>query len=664
MSNMFVAAIITIAQLHEKISDCFSLTKNTALEENLLDEKTDERFNLEAMRNMATVEHIWTTFDWTRLLLDEHHPEGRAFSSIENICQHREPDVFRPHCWHFGLDQAAVVLNVKHWSADKEYWNESPMPLWKRVPDIVDIIPCKLGHTSKPLVEAYAALTACDAHYHSTQVRCRERCEQAGCKMKLCLRCEHMEVVGQYTKLAAVMDVSEADCSWWEQHFDHMTQAHVDMTLPSKAKMVLRKCVRAYGDCPSVQEQIDALPAMMKAAPKGLKCKQAVNGWDSKIFKAAVKQCKRNKPGVDVTEVESVVGATRSKAGKVEYAIIRVNGEGAWITAKELSLCQEADLELGDRDDPTLIWFCEGADMTHVLVQESSNRMYLATMKAFQESTGTWELLYEEQANDSIFGTFRCEREIQNVDLQTLQIVKHKKQAGTEHDSAGSKEGCVIWRDIAANYDSGTWIRVKEKDGYKRAKMYKHRSSSQVVLWQPGTRCVASTLEGHDPAYSLKENVMRDSVEEEIVFRYDSKRARRESDGSGESESDKSDSEIEQTGQPEFHNFWVNREYFGMEFIQKKLKIISVGGEPVNIAEVRRCHTHAHRHTHRQTDTHTHTHTHTVEHKTHSHTHTRTHTDTHAHTQTHTHTHTHTHMNTHTHTHTHTFPLLTHFPFS
>jgi hypothetical protein len=576
---------MTIAQLHERISDCFKLTKNKSLEADIDEEKTDSRFNLDALNNMPTVEHIWTTYDWTRLLLDEQNPDGRAFTSIEHICQHNEPDVFRPHCWHFGMHGSTVVLNVKHWTADQDYWNDAPMPLWKRVPDLKDIVPCLLGHTSKHSVQVHAALTACDDSYHLTNHRCRERHESAKSKVVLCIRCEHMEVVAQYIDLVAAMDVSDADSAWWSLHFDNMTQAQVDKTLLPLEEMVLPKCLREFSELPSVQAQIDALPDMMKSAPKGLKCRQAVNGWDSKVFKTTVKKCKRNKQGIDTSEIESVVGAKRSLSGKVEYAIIRVNGEGAWISASQLSLCQEHDLALGDRDDPALIWFGEGASINQILVQESSNRMYLGSMTVFQESTGSWELLYDEQSNDATFGTFRCEREIQYVDLQTLQVHKHRNHGDNEKDTAGSAGGSAIWEDIAAHYDSGTWVQVQEGKNWRRMKMYKHLKHSQVVLWQPGTRFDESTLEGFDPAYTLQGDVMRDSDGEQIIFRQDNKRSRRHADATASEGSGSEDSLPERE---KFHNFWVDRDYFGMEFIQQKLKIVSISGEPVDIDEVRR----------------------------------------------------------------------------
>ena len=200
------------------------------------------------------------------------------------------------------------------------------------------------------------------------------------------------------------------------------------------------------------------------------------------------------------------MGAIRSTAGKLEYAVLRINGEGAWITAKQLMQCQAQDLDR-DRDDPALIWFGEGADMARILVQESSNRMYLASLTVFAESTGAWTVLYEEQGNDKTFGTWRCERETQIVDLQTLQVLTHEKRGVEEHVGAGGEDdedAPGLWGTIARECDSGTWIEVRADDEqWRRAKMYRHRERSQVVLWQPGTRAIESTIEGFDPAYTF-----------------------------------------------------------------------------------------------------------------------------------------------------------------
>jgi hypothetical protein len=441
-------------------------------------------------------------------------------------------------------------------------------------------------------VQMYDSMAACDAHYCSTKERCRQRHESScgTAKLKLCARCEQREVVQQYTDLVAAMDVSHEDLASWDRHFDNMTQEQVDKTLLPLPEMKLPRCERAYSDHPSVEAQIAALPAMMKAAPKGLKCPQAVNGWDSKTLKAAVKKCHRNKEGIDTSEIESVVGAVRSAAGKLDYAVIRINGEGAWITSKQLKACQTQDLER-DRDDPALIWFGEGADMPQILVQEASNRMYLASLAGFQESTGAWQVLYKEQGNDKTFGTWRCEREIRNIHLETLQVNNHRTRGGDEHDAAGCSDDSSVWGIIAKEYDSGTWIEIQEGEQWLRSRMYQHKERTQVVLWQPGTRVIESTIEGLDPAYSFEDGVLLDSEGERILFRplAGEKRARKDSDdseGSGTGDSDSSDPD--DSNRQTFHKFWVNREHFGMEFIQRKLRIVSIAGDPIDLVEIRR----------------------------------------------------------------------------
>ena len=367
-----------------------------------------------------------------------------------------------------------------------------------------------------------------------------------------------------------------------------MVQKRADATLPSLAEIVLPECQRGYGERPSVQAQIDALPSMMKSAPLGLKCPQAVNGWNSKAFKQTAQKCKRNKEGINTTEIESDVGAIRSAIGKLDYAVLRINGEGAWITASQLMQCQEHDLDR-DRDDPALIWFGEGVDIQQIFVQESSNRMYLANLTVFEESTGAWTVLYKEQHDDKTFGTWSCKRETQVVDLHTLQVLTHNKRGVKEHAGAVGENDQSMWGIIDREYDSGTWIEVQEDKQWRRAKMYRHQERNQVVLWQPGTRAIESTVEGFDPAYTLVESFLFDSEGERMQYRPVGKRTRQDSDdseGSGTGDSDSSDPD--DSKKDTFHKFWVSREHFGMDFIQRKLKISSVGGDPINIDEARR----------------------------------------------------------------------------
>jgi hypothetical protein len=578
------AVIMTIADLHEKMNDCFQLAKNPGLLDDLEEEVTDKRFNIETIKNMPMIEHIWNTYDWTTLLLDEYNPEGRAFASVANIAQLNEPDVFRPHFWQFSLLGKAVVLNVKHWTKDKDYWNESPMPVWNRVPDLKDLKPCKLGHTnSKSLLKMYDRLTDCDAYFKENGSRCPvrfKRMEKA--KNHYCQRCSHKIVVQQFVKLQAAMCVSDADTAWWDGHFDNMTQTLTDSTLIALADMELPKCDRVYSDLPSFQEQMDALPSMMKRAPKGLKCKLAINGWGSKQFKDAAKGFKRSKAEFDGTrEIESVVGVLRSGKGKLEYAVTWTTGKGDWIKEEDLLKCQE-HIIAKDMDDPALLWFGGAAPIRDILVQEGNQRMYRASMSLFKESTGTWELIYEKQGDDCMFGTWKCQREIQNVGLQSLQFYEHVQK---QKESVAPTGKTVLWDDVKHEFDKGEWIEVKEGRQWQRLELFRHKTSTKVCLWNN----IESTVEGLDPSYTLNKGKMRDSHGVGIKFRSapSKKRKVKQESESEDSEPDSEDSELFPKG---YHRLWVSREYFGEDFIQKRLKklILSVKGEPINVKNIQK----------------------------------------------------------------------------
>lgn len=564
----------------------------------------DRKYTMNAIQDMPTVEHIWNTYDWTTLLLDEKNPDGRAFCSITNIAQLREPDVFRPHYWEFTILGDATVLNVKHFTKDKEYWNKTPMPLWQRVPDLKDLKPCTLGHTSPFLTDMYAKLAACNARFLETGARFHAGDKEQK-KTKACCRCLQLEVVQRYVDMQAAMEVSTADLHWWESHFDKMTQDQANATLPSLSDMVLPQCLRDPGcELPSVQEQIDALPAMMKQAPAGLECKLAVAGWSGKTFKDTVTKIKRAtvEASDEGVEIESVVGALRSSAGKVDYAVIMKSGVGAWLADVMLSQCQRKAIAL-DLEDPAQLWFGAGVTISDVIVQEQSKRIYRANLSLYVEANDAWELQYPDQSANKTFGTWKCNAEKQTVDLQSLQVYgsagPEKKGKGAKGKGTRSTAKLVEWSEIKNMYQSGGWIEILDlEDGaWERTELFKHTISNQAVMWQPGKGAGAvGSVEGLDPPYTLEDGVLRDADGIEIKFRQvaqkktsraNPKDAVESSGSKSEGAEDSADEELIKDG---CHRFWIALEHFGDVFIQDKIGplLLSIGGEPINIASLQR----------------------------------------------------------------------------
>jgi hypothetical protein len=598
---------MTIDQLHKHITNCFKVTKNSQLLEDIDKEgmQGDRAYTMNAVKDMPTVEHIWNTYDWTALLLDEKNPDGRAFCNISNIAQLREPDVFRPHYWEFTILGDATVLNVKHFTKDKEYWNKTPMPLWQRVPNLHDLKPCILGHTSPFLTDLYAKLAACNARFLETGARCHGG-DKGQKSAKACCRCLQLEVVQRYVDMQAAMEVSAADLHWWETHFDKMTQEQVDATLPSLSDMVLPECPRDPGcRLPSVQEQINALPAMMKQAPVGLECKLVIAGWSGKAFKEKVTKIKRATAEVSVegVEIESVVGVLRSGIEKVDYAVILKSGVGAWITDVMLSKCQRQAIAL-DLENPAQQWFGAGVTMRDLIVQEQSKRIYRASLSVYIEANDAWELQYPDQSANKIFGTWKCSAEKQTVDLQSLQIYGSaglgNKGKGPKGKDISSTAKLVQWSKIKNMYQSGEWIEVQdlESEHWERTELFKHTISDQAVLWQPGMGAsTVGTVEGLDPAYTLDNGILRDADGIEIKFRkVAQKKGLRENpkhdpeyhSSSSDSSEDSANEELIKDG---CHRFWIALEHFGDVFIQDRIGplLLSIRGEPINIANLQRC---------------------------------------------------------------------------
>ena len=351
--------VITIDQLHQHIKDCFDKSKNKRLSTDIAKEAlSNAKFNYEAMSKVP--QHIWATYDWTKFLLEEYNVEqGRAFAQIDQISQSRDPDVFRPHCFVFGMEKGAVTMNVKHWASDGEYWNTEALPVWNRIPQLKDLRPCPVvgtqGHESVYGTNMYRGLQACQTCFEKTGLRCKSfdeagRCPKLtcrkvrqDCKCEPCCRCTHLAIVKKYVDYSAVMDVTQDDYVWWERHFDKMAENKALATLIPIEDMELPKCERQYDKLPSIEEQIAALPALMKRAPKGLKLRLGILGWNAKVFKQVVTKSKKSAKAtknagkdmenlpfqVEAGELSMIVAAIRSSTGKVEYAVILDTGDSS-----------------------------------------------------------------------------------------------------------------------------------------------------------------------------------------------------------------------------------------------------------------------------------------------------------------------------------------------
>jgi hypothetical protein len=307
--------LMTIPALHKAIRDCFRKTHNEWLESDADKEAIrDKHFNVEGMQERTVVEHISSTYDWDRMLLQKDKkvfPQGQAFATLENIGQLRDPDVYRPHWWQFSIDGGVVVLNLKHWSADDELWNEHPMPVWKRVPELRDLVPAAMEF-SDSLQKMHKVLNRCNDSFERTGLRCGEygvepphycpncECSRTECRQNKksscankCMRCQQVELMGKYLEHRSAMNVCDADMQWWKSHFDNLTQAHIDATLVPISEMELPKCARVIGDLPSVQAQMDALPRMMQQ-PGGLKCQVRVLGMGPRAFRTVCAKSNAN----------------------------------------------------------------------------------------------------------------------------------------------------------------------------------------------------------------------------------------------------------------------------------------------------------------------------------------------------------------------------------
>ena len=517
--------VMTIEQVHKHIRDCFQKDRRKWLREDM-PSQLDKHFYLEAINQTVYVEHLWNTFDWTRFLLQEHHPQGRAFATISYIAQLADPDVYRPHVFEFTIDHEVVVMNVKHWADDQEYWNESPFPLWNRIPDINDLEPAPIDLT-KQLQEMHQGLRWCNEWYVKTGLRCHEkeprgmcpRCDKTQCTCIKCRRCEQLDIVQQYLAYHGALDVSVADKLAWSAHFDALNQECVDATLPALSLMELPQCIRQSVKLPSIQAQIDALPAMMKQAPKGLKCKLAVMGLGPKRFKNLMKDAQVTEPQQrsNSLTINMVIGGCRSPKGVLEFAILQNDGEGRWVTFKELR-----DYEDACDEEPRSKWFGSAMEFNEVLVQEHSKRCYAARMVDYQSESSVWMLDFPDQSDNPVLGTSECSHEVQHVDLEELTFKVQSRSPEVHHKTTPCTRLAVTTNGQVCEVTlPGCYVFIARLDAYAR----------------PGQQ--KPVLGGESSGH---------------------------------------------------HRFWVSRSHFGLKFVLKKLKPLMglVQGQPVDIDVLQR----------------------------------------------------------------------------
>jgi hypothetical protein len=508
------AGVMTTAELHKHIEKCFSKLYNDWLDADADAEgMRDKHFNLEGMSRRLVVEHLASTYDWDNFLLQTKSTQGRAFCYIENIAQLRDPDVYRPHYWEFSIKEGVVVLNLKHWSADTEFWNESPMPVWNRIPMLADLRPAKM-EWSKSLVQMHARLRWCQEWYVKNGLRCREtaegvkecpRCHATSCDCRCCIRCEQMSILHKYMEYRAAMSVTEADLSWWKSHFDSLTQAQVDSTLIPLEQMKLPTCDRIMGELPSFQEQMDNLPAMMKQAPVGLKCKVAVlglgpNAFKNVVGKVAPRYRDTTQNGIQL-EINMLVGALRTTRTNIDFAVLLRNGEGAWLTSKQLLAHEAQQIScVGEELRPQ--WFGIDVLFDQVIVQEDSKRLYTARLDSYNHETEEWTLHFPRQRANNVFGTSACEHEVHIMDLEELNYQRGMVRAPSSSE-------------------------VHPVQDTIRMTAVRQGRLQEIVMppCQVNVSCPAPTIR-----HGLKDSRQK------------------------------------------HHRFWVSRLHFGMEFIQKKLK--------------------------------------------------------------------------------------------
>jgi hypothetical protein len=440
------AGVMTIPALHQAIQDCFHKVHNEWLDkdadlEGMRDKHWKAHFDVEEMAERVKVEHIWTTYDWDKFFVGHTHPNGRAFVTLNYIAQLRDPDVYRPHFWEFSISGGVVVLNLKHWAADEELWNEAPLPVWNRVPELADLQPAPIVFpTSKVLVKMHGHLQRCEATFAATGRRCKDVIADGGtcpqcdaqtrskCTCATCARCSHMALMETYMSFRGAINVSPADVNTWEAHFDNLTQQGVDATLLPLSQMALPKCARVMGHLPSVQEQVDNLPTCMRQAPVGLKCRVKVMGMGPKAFRNLCAKA-GSLPGVDEDEATVdplaagiVVAGRRSTTGKLEFALTLPNGSGSWVTFKQLRAHEDKIAATGA--DCRAAWFGACVQFDTVIVQEQNKRTYSAQMHSYDHEKQCWTLTFAKQKDNVVMGTSACDAETQMLDLEELHFFR------------------------------------------------------------------------------------------------------------------------------------------------------------------------------------------------------------------------------------------------
>jgi hypothetical protein len=557
------AAIMTIDALHGHIRQCFSQQSNAQLVE-----EAEHLFDEPSMHNFdrVSVEHVYGTYHWTEFLLGVR--PNRAFCEVDNITLLGYPDVYRPHVFDFEMHRGAVVLNMKHWAADQEYWNEAPMPVWARIPDLKDLRPCPLegpyiSPGAKPGTEKNARkrdvmremiteFRRCDVTFTTR----RERCGS-------CQRCVHMNVVREYTQHATVMTSTQADVDWWEQHFTNINADFVLHSLVPLAEMELPRCNRPR-ELPSAEAQLDALPALMKQAPKELPCLVRAHfaglGRKQAKRKAGCTQPtaaqttsgndKRSNDGGSNKDpgesgktqggmiIQRVIGVVRSTVGKLQYAVLCRYGEdleveGKWISDANLQAHSLKDGEQGQSLKAQ--WF--GAECPCVLdgmllFQEDTNKMYEGSLRSYEDYYQSWNVQFHEQQANSVFGTWACLAETQLIDLLTLEV----------HSS-------VVDRGTPAKKPMSP-VQSKQPISPVHMACQVRTSTQQRAIEMVSLRPCFVELEHFEPLDQ------EESVKEQCDQRH--------------------------------HRFWVSKAYFGMEFIQQKLgkQLLTVGDRGVDVAQM------------------------------------------------------------------------------
>ena len=188
----------------------------------------------------AKVEHMRATHDWTGWLTTvcaEQVDEAKVptVRKMEKYAR-RVPDSHRPHEFEFSkmtVDGGeCVVVNYKHWCADKEFWNTDPIVVFNYKPDVKHLKPAQLNESVvKPLSKCVAAPDFTDDTVlcSKTQGPQDAHGQDTSSKLKACPRCKVHIAFGEGHRSSAVFTDNDRDD--WAERWADLTQESANASL-------------------------------------------------------------------------------------------------------------------------------------------------------------------------------------------------------------------------------------------------------------------------------------------------------------------------------------------------------------------------------------------------------------------------------------------------